>query len=251
MTIPEPNRAPSPSEKAPANDRDVLRGGAMHSVVLRRGETLRLTATARDTNVAALFFNADQPLERYNMPDTLKAQHTAFLTKGHVLYSDMGRILVSVSEDGCGWHDTLCGTTDAAVTREKYGESSFQQSRNDFFRNGQDNFLIEMSKYGLGFKDLGPNVNFFSKVWVDDEGNLHFDSQASQAGQSVELRAEMDILVLLSNTPHPMNPDTAYRPPPVEMDIRWTGTAMATDACRLSCPENGRGYQNTEAYFRG
>jgi uncharacterized protein len=239
-----------PSDEGLILAADTLVGGAMQSLLLKRGETLRLKALAENTNVSALFFNADQTLERYNMPDTLKAQHTAFLTKGHVLYSDMGRILVSVTEDTCGWHDTLCGSTDAALTKAKYGKSTFQKDRNDYYRNGQDNFLTEMSKFGLGLRDLGPNVNFFSRVWADEHGDLYFDHQSSKPGQWVELRAEMNVLMILSNTPHPLEPNTSYAPPPVGFQIRYTGPTSESDICRLSCAENGRGYQNTETYFR-
>lgn len=228
---------------------DTLRGGAMFSIVLKRGMTLRLLAMAENTNVSALFFNAEQTLERYNMPDTLKAQHTAYLTKGHVLYSDMGRILVSLADDTCGWHDTLGGVTDAKLTSERYGESSYQQHRNAFYRNGRDNFLVELGKYGLGKRDLGPNLNFFSKVWVDEPGDLHFALDHAKPGQYVDLRAEMHVLVVLSNTPHPLNRNTQYDPPPVGWQLRLTGMADSDDICRLSCPENGRGYQNTEAYY--
>lgn len=230
---------------------DTLRGGAMHSVILKRGQTLRLISLAANTNVSALFFNAEQMLERYNMPDTLKAQHTAYLTRGHVLYSDMGRILVSVAEDTCGWHDTLCGTTHADMTQARFGASSFQRDRNAMHRNGRDNLLIEMGKYGLGKRDLGPNVNFFSKVTVDKNGDMVFVDGHAAPGQFVDLRAEMQVLAILSNTPHPLDSATTYSPPPVGWQLRDTGVAGTLDICRLSCPENGRGYQNTEAYFLG
>ena len=98
-------------------------------------------------NVSALFFNADLLLERYNMPDTLKAQYTAFLTRGRVLMSDMGRVLCSVVEDTCGWHDTLCGHSDAALGRvAKYGRRRYQEARNEFHRNARDKLLVELGK---------------------------------------------------------------------------------------------------------
>ena len=90
-----------------------LRGGAMTSLVLRRGLSLRLTAEGPRANISALFYNAAAPLERYNMPDTLKAQYTAYLSAGKTLHSDMGRVLCSVTADSCGWHDTVCGVLDA------------------------------------------------------------------------------------------------------------------------------------------
>jgi uncharacterized protein len=229
---------------------DTLRGGAMGSWILRRGTTLRLKAMTAGANVSALFYNADQLLERYNMPDTLKAQHTAYLTRGHVLYSDMGRILISITEDTCGWHDTLSGCTDASLTAAQYGLSSYQNDRNAYHRNGRDNFLVELGKYGLGKRDLGPNVNFFSKVWVDEEGGLHYQGDFGKPTASVDLRAEMNVLVVLSNTPHPLDPAKTYAPPAIDLQIFQTGIVGTNDICRLSCPENQRGFQNTEIYFR-
>src|SRR3954465_8832856 len=109
-----------------------LRGGQMWSRRMQRGQVLRLTDATGRAAVAALLFNADDPLERYNMPDTLKAQYTAFLTAGRVLYSDMGRILASIVDDTAGWHDTISGFGDATASRTRFGEGSYQDKRNDF-----------------------------------------------------------------------------------------------------------------------
>src|SRR4249920_1816963 len=111
--------------------REPLRGGQMWSRVVRRGQALRLLDVEGGASVAALFYNAKQPLERYNMADTLKAQHTAFLTSGHVLYSDMGRVLMSLTEDTAGWHDTFTGHLDRAGSEQKFGRGSYQALRND------------------------------------------------------------------------------------------------------------------------
>src|SRR3954447_14337995 len=134
---------------------ELLRGGQMWSRVLKRGQVLRLTDVEGSGAVAALLFNADFPLERYNMPDTLKAQHIARLTTGDALYSDMGRVLCSVVADSCGWHDTISGHADARWTLAKYGQGSYQKLRNDFYRNTRDNFLTELAKYEMGKRDLG------------------------------------------------------------------------------------------------
>ncbi|MBW8888783.1 MAG: urea carboxylase-associated family protein [Fibrobacteres bacterium] len=229
---------------------ETLRGGGMWSWTLKRGTALRLTATEAGANVSALFLNADAPLERYNMPDTLKAQFIAFLTKGNVLYSDMGRVLCSIIDDTCGWHDTLCGATDARLTETKYGTTDYQQQRNDMYRNGRDNFLVELGKYGLGRRDLPVPVNFFSKVMVDDDGNLKFQAGNARAGAAVELRAEMNVLVVLSNTPHPMDPSGRYAPPPVRMQVQRVPAPGADDPCRRFRAENARGFINTEILFR-
>ncbi|MFZ5892109.1 MAG: urea amidolyase associated protein UAAP1 [Myxococcota bacterium] len=225
-----------------------LRGGQMWSRVLRRGQVLRLTDVEGGASVAALFFNADDKSERYNMPDTLKAQHIARLTAGYVLYSDMGRVLCSIVADSVGWHDTVTGHARAEHSRKKYGEGSYQALRNDFYRNTRDNFLIELGKYELGKRDIGPNVNFFVKVGVDQDGNLRWESH-SKAGDYVELRAELNTLVVLSNTPHPLDPGTSYAPKPVALHIEQREPAGPGDPCRLSRPENARGFALTEAYF--
>ena len=228
---------------------ETLRGGAMTSLVVPRGLALRLTALSGGANVSALLFNADMPLERYNMPDTLKAQFTAYLTAGRALHSDMGRVLMSFTEDTCGWHDTLCGVIDANKTREKYGDSSYQKDRNEWHRNGKDNFLVELSKHGLGKRDLHANINFFSKVVVDDAGNLQYIAGNHEAGAHAELRAEMNVLAVLSNTPHPMHGGGTWAPPDVELSVRETPPPGPDDPCRVSRPENGRGFVNTEAMF--
>ena len=134
-------------------------GGCHWSGIVRRGTTLRLVDIAGGANAAVLFFNQEEKLERYNMADTLKAQHTARLTRGHVCYSDMGRVLCSIAADSAGWHDPLCGPSDAATTRARYGEKTYQDARNDMHRNGRDGLLIELEKWGLGKRDLAATVN--------------------------------------------------------------------------------------------
>jgi urea carboxylase-associated protein 2 len=228
---------------------EALPGGAHWSGLLRRGNTLRLTDTNGRANVSALFFNHEDRHERYNMPDTLKAQHTARLTRGHVCYSDMGRVLCSVTDDSCGWHDTVCGVLDAERAREKYGEARYQEHRNAMIRNGRDGLLVELGKWGLGKRDLVANVNFFSKVTADEAGALHFDSAHRAPGQHVDLRFEMNVLVMLSAAPHPFDPAPSYDPQPVTLTAWRSGTAGADDLCRNACPENTRGFINTERWF--
>jgi uncharacterized protein len=226
-----------------------LRGGQMWSRVLKRGQVLRLTDVEGGASVAALLFNADFPLERYNMPDTLKAQHIARITVGNVLYSDMGRVLCSVIADTCGWHDTITGLENQASSTKKYGPGDYQALRNDWHRNSRDNLLVELAKYGLGKRDFAPNLNFFVKVAADAEGNLAWVPNHSKPGSYLELRAEMNTLVLLSNTPHPLDPATQYSSKPVHLGVRLAEPVRADDACRTSCSENERGFALTEAYF--
>jgi uncharacterized protein len=226
-----------------------LHAGSHWSGVLRRGTTLRLTDVEGGANVAALFYNYEDRLERYNMPDTLKAQHTAYLTKGTVCYSDMGRILCSITEDTSGWHDTLCGVSSAAMVADKYGRTRFQEQRNDFYKSGYDGLLGELGKYGLGKRDIVANVNFFSKVTVDHEGRMHFQPGAAQAGSYVELRFEMNSLVALSTCQHPLDPEPKYRPREVRLAAFASGPVSKDDPCRTRCPENERGFRNTEMLY--
>jgi urea carboxylase-associated protein 2 len=229
---------------------DLLPGGATWSHVLKRGTALRITDRDGGTNVGALFYNSERPVERYNMPDTLKAQHIARVTTGNVLYSDMGRVLCSVVADTCGWHDTITGLENQALSTKKYGPGDYQALRNDWHRNSRDNLLVELAKYGLGKRDFGPNLNFFVKVTVDAEGKLAWIPANSKPGSFIELRSEMNTLVLLSNTPHPLDPATQYSVKPVHIGVRVAEPVRADDPCRTSCPENERGFALTDAYFR-
>jgi len=228
---------------------EVLPAGAMWSMRVRRGRRLLLTALDTGANVSALFYNAEQPLDRLNLPDTLKALHTAKLHAGHILMSDMGHALVSITADSTGWHDPLGGAIDAAQVREKFGESSYQSARNDFYRNARDNFLVELGKHGLGERDIVANVNFFSKVLVDNEGRLQFVPNAAPAGAFVELRADMDVLAVLANCPHPLHPGGEYPRTRIRISLFPGEPAGTDDACRLFRPECARALALTERYF--
>ena len=225
-------------------------GGAMWSYVLKRHRTLRLTDIEGGANIGALFYNRDHWLDRLNLPDTLKAQHTAKLTTGHVLFSDMGHVLCSISADTCGWHDPLAGHSTAAMVQKKYGSSRYQEERNEFYRNARDQFLIELSKWGLGKSDLVANVNFFSKVTADEEGRLSFQREHSQLGSYIDLRAEMNVLVVLNTCQHPMDPHPEYNPRAVRLTVWNADPPASDDLCRNSCPENQRGFILTETLFR-
>jgi urea carboxylase-associated protein 2 len=219
---------------------ETLPPGAPWSMTIPRHRTIRLTAEAADANVSALFFNARQPLDRLNVPDTLKALHTAKLTRGHILMSDMGHALVSITEDTLGWHDPLGGHITAAQVMGKFGEHRYQEYRNDFSRNARDKFLVELAKHGLGLRDLVANVNFFSKVVVDDEGRMSLAQGFCPAGASLDLRTEMEVLVVLANCPHPLAPAGPYPSAPVRLEILPADPPAADDFCRNFRPECGR-----------
>lgn len=228
---------------------ETVPGNSTWSHVLKRGTALRLTAVDAAPNVGAIFFNADNLSERMNLPDTLKAQHIARLTTGAVLYSDMARVLCSITEDTVGWHDPLAGCSDAEMVTKKYGVASYQEARNGWHQSALDGFLIELAKHGLGARDLMMNVNFFSRVDVHDDGSMHFAQQRVQPGQCVELRAEMNVLVILNTCQHPMDPDPNYRAAGIEIAVKRVPAPGADDVCRMFRPENGRGFTLTERYF--
>jgi uncharacterized protein len=228
---------------------EILQPGATWSHVLKRGTALRITDVDGGVNVGAAFYNWENPTERYNMPDTLKAQHTAHLTSGHVLYSDMGRVLCSITADTVGWHDPLSGYSNAALVAQKYGEARYQEHRNEYHKNPYDGFAIELAKYGLSVRDMAAPINFFSKVVVDDGGNMHFVSRHSRAGLYVELRAEMNMLTILNTCQHPLDPNAKYDPRRAHVSISKVSAPLPDDPCRVSHPENERGFVLTERYF--
>jgi urea carboxylase-associated protein 2 len=227
-----------------------LTGAGMWSKVIGRGKILKLTDLEGGANVGMMFYNANERTERYNMSDTLKGQQVFFLEQGLCLHTDMGRLIASIIEDTVGWHDAVCGTSDAQEVLQKYGELSYQQGRNDWYRNGKDCFLIELAKWGMGEKDWMPNVNFFSKVVTNEEGQLRFVEGNSSAGSSVSLRMEMDALVVINACQHPLAPAGEYVAKPVMLEIFAGDSVEEDDLCLNSHPENRRAYDNTIDYYK-
>ncbi|WP_213880938.1 urea amidolyase associated protein UAAP1 [Pseudomonas sp. dw_358] len=227
---------------------ELLPGGGQRSFVLKRGQLLRLTDLEGGANVSLTLFNAHEKSERLNLPDSLKCQHTARLSAGHCLYSDMGRVLAAITRDTCGWSDSLGGVANAEEVSEQYGQGRYQELRNGFFRNGTDNLLVEMGKWGLGLGDLTMVLNLFSRVDVDEHGVLSFAPENAKAGDCIELYAPMDTLVVLTALQHPMDPAPHYAPKPVQLTFLHADASVA-EHCRTSRPENERGFINTDRLF--
>jgi urea carboxylase-associated protein 2 len=229
-----------------------LPGGQHSSLRLRRGTTMTLTATEPDSNVGMLMYNPENLLERLNLPDSLKCQHTFKLTRGNCLYSDMGRIFASIVEDDLGWHDAVGGNLHERHLIDKgWQPVSFQSALNDRTQTGHDSFLIELAKYGLGKRDLAANLNLFSKVAADDEGNLSFVTGHCKAGDAVTLRFEMDTLVALHTCPHPLDPAAEYPKRGVDIALDEAAPVAADDVCLTHCDENARGFENNRLYYLG
>lgn len=226
-------------------------GGSHWSLKMRRGTTLTVTDKAGGANVGMLFYNPENLLERYNAPDTLKCQHTFKLTRGHCLYSDMGRIFCSIVEDTLGWHETVCGNSNAAMVSERWGKRDYQSDSNDWHQNGYDAFLVELAKYGLGRADMASNINWFSKVTSDNDGNLKLEQGFSEASSAVTLRFEMDTLVILHTCPHPLNLTAEYPENGVDITLGIAEPVGENDECMNACAENQRGFQNNALYHLG
>ncbi|MCC8395562.1 urea carboxylase-associated family protein [Paraburkholderia sp. MMS20-SJTR3] len=227
---------------------EIVPGGGHTSLIVKRGQSLRITDLVGGANVSAMMVNASEKSERLNLPDSLKCQHTAKLTAGHCLYSDMGRVLAAIVADTCGWHDSIGGLSNADEVLERYGAGRYQELRNGFYRNGTDNLLVEMSKWGLDVSDLLMTLNFFSRVDVSDEGALAFVPGNSKAGDYVELYAPMNTLVVLTSIQHPLDPYPEYAPRRVKLELRDAHPEVA-EVCRTACAENVRGFINTERFF--
>jgi hypothetical protein len=231
--------------------RTELACGSHWSFKLRRGSILRMSDLSGGANVGMLFYNPENLLERYNAPDTLKCQHTFKLTKGHCLYSDMGRIFASIIDDNLGWHETVSGNCHASHVEQKWGKRDYQRDHNLWHQNGHDAFLVELAKYGLNARDLAANINWFSKVEVSDDGSLGRDAQHSQSGSQVTLRFEMDTLVILHTCPHPLEQAEDYPRARVQIELGQAEAVAEDDYCKQSRPENGRGFDNNALYHLG
>jgi hypothetical protein len=177
------------------------------SLLVRGGRELRLTARQDGANCSVLLFAAHDPVDRMNIPDTLKAQMSARIRPPMVLMSDRGAALASVTGSSLDWHDCLAGhSLDRHV--EKFGPSDYQSDRNAWRRSARSGLLAELRKYGRDVPDLHACVNLFSKVAIagDERGTLAFVPGHAVAGDWVSLRAEQDLLLVCSTAPHPMDP---------------------------------------------
>ncbi len=230
--------------------RTTLPGASHWSFIVRKGMSLTLKDLNGGANVAMLMYNHNQLTEKYNAPDTLKCQHTFKLTTGNCLYSEMGRIFCSITDDSFGWHETLCGTSHQEHIQQQFGERDYQKDHNQWMQNGFDSFLVELAKYNLTKQDITANVNWFSEVSSDEQGKLALTRQ-SQAGDSVTLRFEMDTLVVLNTCPHPLLKSENYPFKPVEITLAKAPTMTTDDECFNHCPENQRGFENNALYHLG
>ena len=182
---------------------------------LRQGQVMRIIDLEGNQAVDTLFYNAGDTAESYSAADTLQRQGSVYLGAGSVLLSNRGRPMLSIVADTCGRHDTLGGACAAESNSVRYA------SEKKYMHSCRDNFLLALARLdqGMGKRDLAPNINFFMNVPVTPQGGLSFEDGVSAPGKYVELRAEMDVLVLVSNCPQLNNPCNAYNPTPVRFVI--------------------------------
>ena len=191
----------------------VVASGAPWVGTVRCGQTFRIVDLEGNQAVDTLFYNSADSEERYSANDTIVAQNNIYLTTGSRLLSNRGNTLMTIVADTCGRHDTLGGACSAESNTVRYAleKRSMHSCR--------DNFLMAITRGygGLTKRDLSSNINFFMNVPVTPEGGLRFADGISAAGRYVEMRAEMDVLVLISNCPQLNNPCNAYNPTPIRL----------------------------------
>jgi uncharacterized protein len=185
--------------------------------VVRGDETLRIIDLEGNQAVDFLCYVAADPVERYSVQDTLAAQGNIFLTTGTVLRSNRGKPLMTITADTCGRHDTVGGACSCESNTVRYGHHTKHQHA------CVENFLLGGSRHGLGKRDLVSNVNWFMNVPVDPDGSLGIVDGLSAPGKYVDLRAEVDVLVAVSNCPQINNPCNGFNPTPVRMVVAAAG----------------------------
>jgi uncharacterized protein len=228
--LPEPSPRPAPPpDPARLIQQEVIAGGWYTTLTLKAGEVLRLDA-ATGTSVSLACWSSRDSSERMNLPDTVKVQWTTELRKGRVIFSDMGRVMLSIIEDSSGAHDALTGGSTAASVPPGA-------------RNCRDNMVLAAAKLGLGRRDIPAVWTLFAPVRVDAAGRFGWRGALLAGDDWVDLRSEMDVMLALSNTRHPL--DTATGSEPAVTVTHLTALPVpADDLCRTASAEAIRGFEN-------
>jgi hypothetical protein len=192
---------------------EVVRARAPWSHVVEQGQTLQIVDLGGNQAVDCVLHSAHDLGERYSAPDTIVAQRNIFLTTGTVLYSNEGNPMMTITADTCGRHDTIGGACSKESNTLRYGHHTWSQHA------CVENFVFEASRHGMGKRDIQSNINWFMNVPVEADGSLGIVDGLSAPGLSVDLRAEMDVLVVVSNCPQVNNPCNGFNPTPVRMVV--------------------------------
>jgi hypothetical protein len=220
--------------------REQVPAGWYATVRLRRGEALRIVDDSGRSSVALIGWREEDTSERINCADTVKVQWSAAISKGRVILSDMGRVFASLIEDTSGAHDVMVGGSTPASTLASYGATS---------RNSQENFLAAAAKIGLGLRDIPPCVTFFAPVTLDEKGRFLWNSGKKRAGDFVDLRAEMNLVLVPSNCAHPLDPARPAASGPITL-IRYRAPPPGPDdLCRTASPESIRAFEFTDRLY--
>lgn len=206
-------------QPATARHREIVAAGAYWMHEVKQGETFRIVDVEGNQAADTLFFSSADPHERYSATDTIREQANVYLGAGTILMSDLCRPMLTITADTVGRHDTLGGAcaTESNTVRYALEKKSMHACRDSYLLA-----VAENEQYGLTKRDIGHNINFFMNVPVTPDGGLTFADGVSGPGRYVEMRAEMDVIVLISNCPQLNNPCNAYNPTPVEVLI-WAG----------------------------
>lgn len=246
-TLPAADAGDRPDGVAPGDMvwAETIAAGGYAARRIARGTRLRLVDLEGDACASMLLFNAELPVERLNVADTMKVQWNAYLGAGKLLLSDMGRVMASILADESEGHDLFCGASNAASNTRAYGDGGNHGAH----PNARDRFAIAAAKLGLGRKDIHPCLNWFKPVRIDDAGATILDPGPFAPGRSVTLRAEMELIVMLANCPHVLDPRPAYSVSPVRA-LAWRGAPAADDdPIRTATPEGQRAFLNTEDLY--
>ena len=214
--------------------------GGYTSKVLARGSRLRLTDVTGDACAHVLLFSALAPWERLNVADTQKVPWQAYLGAGHPLLSGDGRVLATIVADTSGHHDAFCGTSSDAWNVRKYGDAAPEGPS----PSGRGLFTLAAAKHGLGPRDLPPSVSFFQGVRVEEDGGFRWLGSAGP-GTSVDLLAELPLVVLLANTAHPLDPRPGFTAGPLRVHAWRSAPTGPADDRFTATPELHRAYLNT------
>ncbi len=184
---------------------------------IKRGQILRIVDLEGTQAVDTLFYSAADKTERYSAQDTIRAQGSPYITTGTHLLSSEGNLMLTMTADTCGGHDTSAGACSAEANTVRFGHHT------KFMHSCRDNFVLELSRHGMTKRDIVSNINFFMNVPVEPNGTLAIVDGESKAGDYVEMRAEMDVICVISNCPQINNPCNGFNPTPIRTLV-WAGS---------------------------
>ena len=205
---------------------EIVAAGEPYMTMLTTGQTFRIVDLEGNQAVDTLFFNADDPREHYSLTQTIQSQRALYLGLGTTLMSSEGAPMLTIVADTCGRHDTLGGACSCESNTVRYALEK------RFMHSCRDNFMAALAQddHGLSKRDIASNINFFMNVPVTPQGGLTFEDGISAPGKYVEMRAEMNLIVLISNCPQLNNPCNGYNPTPVRCLVWNTADSAAESA---------------------